>query len=497
MTKFQNPKHVSNLECRILNLFRNSKFGFRVSHNGQALIQVLVFGAIAIVLIGGYAQWAGLQLRAARVLQYREQALVIAEAGIEYYRWHLAHASQDFQDGTGGPGPYVHPYNDKDGNQIGSFTLTITPPLVGSTKATILSEGRVLIDPNIRRAIRTELAIPSWAKYAVAANDVMRFGTGTEVFGPIHSNGGIRFDGLAHNLVTSAQEKYNDPDHTGADEFGVHTHIAPLDPLPPAAVPVRLDVFAVGRDFPVPALDFAGLSGDLANLKAKAQIGGLYIPGSGSQGYNIVLFANDTFDLYRVTGLVAAPSGCRITTQAGWGTWSIASQVFIANYSFPQNGVVFVEDHVWVEGQLVSARLAIASGRFPETPATATSITVNRDLAYAAYEGAEALGLIAQQDFNVGLKSEDDLVVDGALVAKNGRVGRFYYRPSCGTEYVRNSITLHGMIATNQRYGFAYTDGTGYQTRNINYDANLLYAPPPSFPLTSDQYSTLSWEEIE
>ncbi|MDQ5893346.1 MAG: hypothetical protein QG640_358, partial [Patescibacteria group bacterium] len=32
--------------------------------------------------------------------------------------------------------------------------------------------------------------------------------------------------------------------------------------------------------------------------------------------------------------------------------------------------------------------------------------------------------------------------------------------------------------------------------RNIIYDGNLLYAPPPSFPLTSDQYTTLSWEEI-
>ena len=52
------------------------------------------------------------------------------------------------------------------------------------------------------------------------------------------------------------------------------------------------------------------------------------------------------------------------------------------------------------------------------------------------------------------------------------------------------------MIATNARYGFAYTDNTGYQTRNINYDGNLLYSPPPGFPLTGDQYVTVLWEEI-
>ncbi len=53
------------------------------------------------------------------------------------------------------------------------------------------------------------------------------------------------------------------------------------------------------------------------------------------------------------------------------------------------------------------------------------------------------------------------------------------------------------MIVTNQRYGFAYTGetDTGYQIRQLNYDGNLLYGPPPSFPLTSDQYTIISWEE--
>jgi hypothetical protein len=64
-------------------------------------------------------------------------------------------------------------------------------------------------------------------------------------------------------------------------------------------------------------------------------------------------------------------------------------------------------------------------------------------------------------------------------------------------EELQREITLYGMIATNLRYGFAYTDGTGYADRIIIYDSNLLYSPPPSFPLTSDKYTTISWEEIE
>jgi len=53
------------------------------------------------------------------------------------------------------------------------------------------------------------------------------------------------------------------------------------------------------------------------------------------------------------------------------------------------------------------------------------------------------------------------------------------------------------MIGSSNRYGFAYTDNTGYQDRTIIYDANLLYGPPPSFPLTSDKYTTISWDERE
>jgi len=36
----------------------------------------------------------------------------------------------------------------------------------------------------------------------------------------------------------------------------------------------------------------------------------------------------------------------------------------------------------------------------------------------------------------------------------------------------------------------------GYTTRNINYDANLLYALL-DFPLTSDQFEILSWQEVK
>jgi len=499
------------------------------------ILHSLVFGSIAIVVISALVVWAGTNLRLARTSVQREKALQIAEAGIDYYRWHLAHAPQDFQDGTGAAGPYEHDFYDKDDNLIGSFSLDITPPVTGSTLVTVESTGTVVEDPSVSRTIRTVLAIPSLAKYAFVSNSDMRFGVGTEVFGPIHSNGGIRFDGLAHNIVSSAQTSYDDPDHSGAVEFGVHTHVNPppgsgttdsfrsSEAPPTSPVPVRTDVFESGRDFPVPAVDFVGLTNDLAQIKADAQASGRYFADSGAQGYRIVFNSvsggTDTFRVYRVNTLRSPPSGCSNSqNQSGWGTWSISTsggaqtEVSGSPFTVPSNGLIFFEDDMWVEGTVSDTRVTVASGKFPDNASTRTSITVNEDLNYTYTDGRDVIALIAQNNINVGLYSADTLDIDAALMAQNGRVGRYYYGTSCengSSEYWhRNTLNLYGMIATNLRYGFAYTGsnhncggsignmGSGYCSRNISYDANLLYGPPPSFPLTSDQYSTISWEEI-
>lgn len=480
--------------------------------NGAILINALVFGTVAITVTTALISWGSTVLKVTRTLDAREQAFQIAEAGVEYYRWHLAHAPQDFQDGTGGPGPYVHSVKDADGDTIGQYSLTITPPLTGSTIVKVRSTGTITSDPTISRTILATLAIPSLAKFAVVANQNMRFGEGTEVFGPVHSNAGIRFDGVSHNLITSSLSQYNDPDSDDCNNnvsFGVHTCVNPHDPSPPATVPSRSDIFMAGRKFPVQSFDFNGLTVDLSQMKANAQTNGVYIASSGSQGYHIVLKTNDTFDLYKVTSLQDAPHNCtNRNDQDNWGTWSIRTQVHPTtganntpkNYAFPANGIIFVEDHVWVDGAINGARITIAAGKFPDNVSTRKDIIVNNDLKYTNYDGTDVISLVAQRNFNVGLFSDNDLRIDGALVAQNGRVGRFYYESDCrsgGVNYYnRDIITLYGMIATNIRYGFAYTDGTGYDQRNIIYDSNLLYGPPPSFPLTSSQYQTISWQEV-
>ncbi|MFA6908815.1 MAG: pilus assembly PilX N-terminal domain-containing protein [Patescibacteria group bacterium] len=476
-----------------------------------ALVVIFVFSILGIAS----TQYVINQFRIATYQVDRESTLAIAEAGAEYYRWHLAHSPSDFQDGTGAPGPYLHDYYNANNVKIGTFSLTIVPPPIGSTITTIQSTGYLLKNPNQKRTVVMQMGIPSFSQYAVVANDVMRFGSGTEVWGPIHSNFGIRFDGLAHNLITSSVSQYNDPDHSGGNEFGVHTHVNPVDPLPPALPapqpppPNRPDVFAAGRTFPVAPVNFTGITGNLNQMKADAIANGIWLPPSGVNGYHITVKNNDTVDIRVVNTL----STCRYRLSGQWYSYadvrSIATQSTFTyegqvslNIPLPANGLIFSEDDTWVDGQIDGGHLTIIAAEEPLASGQA-NIIVNNDLTYTLYDGTDTIGLIGQQNVGVGFYSDTNLRIDAALIAQNGWVRRWYYQPvsssqwnpaGCNQNVYKNSITTFGSIATNQRYGFAYTDGTGYQDRFLNYDDKLKYGPPPSFP-TTGVYTVISWEE--
>jgi len=517
--------------------------------SGVALIwAIILVGVVAGLLLTIVTLTIlGLNISKQRVRQL--SALDVAEAGINYYLWHLVHAPSDYCDGkpcVGAPpyGPYVHNYTDNTGNVIGTYTIWIASPGItqggkvvichipppgphtitvapsavkahlahgdtigscegggGSSSNTVVVESRGDVsDGNENRTIVATLGIPSFARYAVVANDTVnhiRFGVGTEVWGPIHNNGGVRFDGVAHALVTSALARYDDPDHSGPLESGVHTH-----------QPNPSQVFLGGTSFPVPPVDFSKISTDFTNLKSKAKNGGIYFDSSKASGYHIVLRpTSNTFDIYKVKNVSSTCSNIdtdKITDE---------TKVSLGN-SFPSNGVIFVEDKLWVEGQINGAALTIAAAKIGATQNEYKSIIINHDLKYTNYDGSDKIGLVAQGNISVGLYSDgsfsgtDDqkeLRVDAAMIAQNGRVGRNYFARDCdSTYYQRNIITVYGSISTNQRYGFAWICGdtwtrndpcdSGYETRNLNFDQNMTLSPPPFFP-TTGTYAILDWRE--
>jgi hypothetical protein len=258
-------------------------FGKRIQSNmrrGSTLLIVMIFGSIAFILmISGLLTYSISEQRASTHVYRRDAAFHIAEAGINYYRWHLAHNPVDFTDGTGQPGPYTHQIMDKLDTEVGEFSLDIFSPLPNSSVIAVASTGKVREGVS-ERTLRVRLGFPSFTDSAFIENADMSFSATTQVFGAVMSNGGIKFDGTSDSWVRSAKETYT---YQGQTQPGVWGTGGPQ----------------YYWEFPVPAADFGSVTADLAELKAEAQASGKYFPSSGDEGYHIV-FTDTNYTVYRV-----------------------------------------------------------------------------------------------------------------------------------------------------------------------------------------------------
>ncbi|MFA5994376.1 MAG: pilus assembly PilX N-terminal domain-containing protein [Parcubacteria group bacterium] len=494
-----------------------------VSRKGSALAYALVMMMVVAIILSSLLQYITSQLKFSLYQGDREEAFQVAESGMYFYRWYLAHqvsgrTVQQIKDfwnsGTayGVDTPYQAEFFDPEGGAIGAYRIEVQKPDVDSTILMVKVTGWTYAQPNAKRIIQARFRRPSWSEFAVAANDVMRFGSGTDVFGKIHSNNGIRFDGVAHNTVSSSVISYDDPDHTGNVEFGVHTHVN-VPPAtgendtfrileaPPSVVSARTDVFLAGRKFPLPAIDFNGLVSDLNNMKTEARkptgtlvdnctTTGCYFD-TDNEGRRIILNTDGTFGIctvknydsvsYNITSYVNLVKTSK--------TCSTCSGDCLKTFTIPNKGIIFVEDNVWIAGSLNNKRVSVVAANL--LGGTKANIYIGSgNLLYTNFDGKDILGLVAQQNISVIRDSLDTLVIDAGMMAQSGRVGRDYYANNH-----KSRITINGSMATNLRYGFAYTDGTGYDDRILNFDNNLLYFPPPFFP-TGTEYAIDLWDEL-
>src|SRR3989338_2680912 len=93
---------------------------------GYFVILVLVFSTVFFTLVSTLARYIFVEKRAQLARENREKAIHVAEAGLEYYRWHLAHWPDDLQDGTGQSGPYIHTVSDPEAGVVGQYSLEVS-----------------------------------------------------------------------------------------------------------------------------------------------------------------------------------------------------------------------------------------------------------------------------------------------------------------------------------------------------------------------------------
>ncbi len=141
--------------------------------HGSVLLLVLIFGAIFFVVLGSLAQFVLVENRAQDSVIGQTKAFTVAEAGLQYYKWFLAHFPSDFKNGTGQAGPYVLNYTDAQGVTAGTYTLTIGgSSACGSTQTVAITSRGVSTDfPTISSTLVAQYGAPTAATYAQIIDD--------------------------------------------------------------------------------------------------------------------------------------------------------------------------------------------------------------------------------------------------------------------------------------------------------------------------------------
>lgn len=469
------------------------------NEQGFILMVVLIMISLFLFISMGAISFGILQQKLNLAKIAEEQALYIAEAGVNYYRWVLYNNPEEpcdleNDDCVKEIGPVE--FFDESGEKKGYYHLYVTPPDIdASTIVTVRAEGWVENYPNIKRIVEVQCGQPSLSSYTFLTNSDAWFGENETLVGKVHTNEGIRMDGDNDSLVLSSNDYYTCPSGHGCDYYSCSY------PCTWTSYGCNCPgVWGDGPnddlwDYPVPVVNF---DIDLEDLREEAQSEhGFFREDSGDYGYHVVFKEGGLFDLSVVTRLDSSLSQFNADEEE----WSccvlkeeaIKKEEFLNTYSIPDNGVIFFEDDVWLQGE-VEGRITLVAARLSGSPA---SIFVNNKIEYVARDESNSLGLIGQNHIKVLRDAPDNMVIDGVLFAKEGRVFRNYYPYS---PQVKNDIEVYGAIISNKSWNWTWVDSDGdvvdgYRNTLSVYDPNAALLPPPHFPTTGN-YKFISWKEI-
>lgn len=472
------------------------------SIKGYLLILVLVFGSIFFLITSSFFGYIVSQGQVINQKVELQRAVDIAEAGLNYYKWYLAHYPNDTTNGTGAPGPYTHVYSDPEGAAIGEFSIDVASSTYCGDVASIevASSGFTYSDPSIVRTIKARYARPSVAEYAYIINSNVWAGPDRTIIGPYHSNGGIRMDGTNFSTVTSGQSDWFCNSSFGCSPAGNRVGVFTTTPNANAGL----------FTFPSAPINFTGLSIDLALMQDRAQNrGGIYLPPSGAFGYQVTFNSNGTISVRRVTGTTLYWGS---TTETGWNQERnvIENTTNYGTFVIPSScPLIFVQDKVWLQG-VVNQKVTIAAADVA-SGVNNPSIILRDNITYTSATTSGLLA-IAEQDVLIGVDVPNNMSLNGIFVAQNGRYGRNFYCANCNAggnnrglpnaldPYVlRNSLTMNGTIVSNGRVGTQWISGgvptSGFLNRFNSYDRNLVASPPPLVPKTSDVYVVTDWKD--
>ena len=465
-----------------------------IPRRGFIMLMAIVFGAVFLTVLGALVSFSITQNKYQIADTGKAKALSLAEAGIEYYRWHLAHFPTDLTNGTGNTS-FSLTQNDPEGGAVGTIAMTITPnQSCGQTQSIdINSKGTVSDGSNQSRTIVARYAQPTVAQYSYIVNDSVWAGSDRIINGPFHSNGGVRMDGTANSPVTSSLSSWS-----CTPSFGC------------SPTTTQAGVFGSGPNqtlwsYPTPQVDFSGIAADFSNLKAISQGQGLYFArystGSDksaaySKGYHLTFHSNGTVTVTHVTSTNSNTVQPLNPADDTTDRTVIKNETNLGSYTIPANcGLIFVEDNTWIDGA-VGRKVTVVVADVSSTGVTHNAMLPN-NITYA--NATSGLTVIASHNILITGDSPTNMALNGVFIAQDGAFGRNYY--GCPSSYEpRGTLTILGTTVSNKRTGTKWVGGcpsgdAGYQSRTDTYDRTLASDPPPFTPVISTDYQFIDWRE--
>jgi type II secretory pathway pseudopilin PulG len=438
------------------------------------------------------------------------QSLGVAEAGLNQYLWMLASGvscqDNDFMiAGNTGPDPHKQTVtlSDADSAVKGTYTMEVTPPSANDARISIAVTGRAEDPVDTPRTITATMGRPSFSEYVLLVDEAVYVGgpIDRQWWGRTHSNTQIRMETANINdFITCSNNTYG-------GQPGVYSTTS--------AITSHANSLRFWNCQNVADVDFSTVTADFATYRdmASGDYEMAYVtpsPSTAAHGWYIKLLPGKMFQVARVTAELEQYNYVSGLNRGGYLTYGALSTA----KPYPANGVIFVNDNVWVEGTGLTGRITIAaSGQFNGNGKTA-SINVVGDLTYAVKDGTVKVGLIAQENVKIPMYAPMgkagtmgtnwtsnvgtvDMEIDAALIAQTGK--EFVnFNGTSGPR--RGMLTIYGSVSsylTPYRASIASNDVDygGFGRGANTYDRFLLNEPPPSFP-TVGSYQILEWQEL-
>ena len=443
----------------------------------------MVLTMVSILATLGMGAALLIPLEASSVTQKieKEQALFLAEAGLEYAEAYLEAKFPEF------------PPSVTASKQLatGTYTVTIAPtasPSAWMQYYQVTSWGR---SGGATRVLGAVVRVGHFSKYAYYtdlerpddADMPIWFASGDTITGPFHTNDHMHIMGNPVFLagVSSSWGGPDDPDPTHWPSFVYYngSNSVHVESAEPNNLPYDNPTFAAGYILGVPEVV---LPDDLVDLQNLAETAGLYI----SKQCQISLGRPTDGDT-RMHGYISY----RFKQGQGFTDWA---DVEIASIS---NGVVFVNGKIDISGVL-DGELTIASS---------DHIQILDDVVYRASTNGvvhpdcdDMLGLVAGGDILIldNEANRTDVSIHGSIMALTGsfRVENYHDGGPRGSLrlYGGRIQQYRGPISTGwvDMYGMPHVL-TGYN-KIFTFDPRFYDTCPPYF-IATGQYEMVSWSE--